>query len=156
MRKLCIALVFLCSIFLCIGCSNKHQHTYDDFIAYESGHYHPYTCGCPQEEILEEHNDSDKNNTCDICGYIIELAFALPSELIEKLIWSIEQEMICYDVVEYFTFNKIDCLTSTSTLYYVQFDGNVYYYAFDDSTLRNNNIDIKSPYFDLTFFMFLL
>ena len=54
------------------GCNETHEHTYGDYIAYESGHYHQYTCGCPQPEILEGHIDADENGSCDKCGYTIE------------------------------------------------------------------------------------
>ena len=46
-------------------------------------------------------------------------------------------------IVDYVKNNVNDC-------------GNVYYYAFDDSTLRNNNIDIKSPYFDHDYFGYVM
>ena len=180
MKKIMILLVlFICSLGL-VACSQEHQHTYGDYLVHESGHYRPYTCGCPQPEILEYHVDAVTNGICDICGYtmtiggafefeyfateeghcphkvgeacdgtcnksphedlnhdmqcdmcgyIIKIAYTLSSELVEKLIWSIEQESICYDIAPYYTSNKIDSLTSTSTLYHIQFDGNLYYYA---------------------------
>lgn len=56
-------------------------------------------------------------------------SFNLSEGLIDKLIYSINEEMICYDMAPYFTKDKIDKLTSNSTLYNIQFIGDNFYYA---------------------------
>lgn len=45
------------------------EHTYGEWLRYPQGHYRPYTCGCPQTEILDNHIDEDDNGICDVCGY---------------------------------------------------------------------------------------
>lgn len=69
--KKTLYILFVFSLLILVGCNINHEHTYSDYLAYESGHYHPYTCGCPQSEILEGHVDSDTNGICDMCGYTI-------------------------------------------------------------------------------------
>lgn len=67
-KALSILFVVVCLLTL-VGCNINHEHTYGDYLVYESGHYHPYTCGCPQSEILEAHIDFDTNGICDMCEY---------------------------------------------------------------------------------------
>lgn len=82
MKKMMILLVlFIYSLGL-VACSQEHQHTYGDYLAYESGHYRPYTCGCPQPEILEGHVDAVTNGICDICGYTITIGGAFEFEYV--------------------------------------------------------------------------
>ena len=63
-KPLSILFVVVCLLRL-VGCNINHEHTYGDYLVYESGHYHPYTCGCPQSEILEGHIDFDTNGNDD-------------------------------------------------------------------------------------------
>ena len=60
--SMCVTLLASCD-------SLKHEHTYGDWISSKDGHFHPYSCGCPQAEIYELHMDEDKNGICDACGY---------------------------------------------------------------------------------------
>ena len=64
-KTLSILFVVVCLLIL-VGCNINHEHTYGDYLVYEGGHYHPYTCGCPQSEILEVHIDFDTNGICDM------------------------------------------------------------------------------------------
>lgn len=72
MKKIFTFVFLFISVMTLFGCNETHEHTYGDYIAYESGHCHQYTCGCPQPEILEGHIDADENGSCDKCGYTIE------------------------------------------------------------------------------------
>ena len=67
---MCVTLLASCD-------SLKHEHTYGDWISSEDGHFHPYTCGCPQEEIYNLHIDADGNDICDECGYKAVLVYKL-------------------------------------------------------------------------------
>lgn len=83
MKKVRFLLLTLCLVLLCFSsCSifgrevnsgdgdNHTEHTFE-YIAYESGHFKQFTCGCPSPEIMEVHSDSDGDNTCDKCGYAV-------------------------------------------------------------------------------------
>lgn len=51
---------------------NDHdEHTFE-YIAYESGHFKQFTCGCPSPEIMGMHYDDDGNGFCDLCDYKLE------------------------------------------------------------------------------------
>ena len=74
-KTLSLVLAGIC-MFILFGCNVVYdkevcQHTYAAYVAYESGHYRPYTCGCQQTEVLEEHVDNDENNVCDFCDYLL-------------------------------------------------------------------------------------
>ena len=71
MKKLFAILIcaIMCVTLLASCDSLKHEHTYGDWISSEDGHFHPYTCGCPQEEIYNLHIDGNEDGLCDECGY---------------------------------------------------------------------------------------
>ena len=71
MKKLFAILIcaIMCITFLASCNSLKHEHTYGDWISSEDGHFHPYTCGCPQEESYNLHIDGNEDGLCDECGY---------------------------------------------------------------------------------------
>ncbi len=58
---MCVTLLASCD-------SLNHEHTYGDWISSEDGHFHPYTCGCQQEEIYNLHIDRNEDSICDDCG----------------------------------------------------------------------------------------
>jgi len=71
MKKLFAILIcaIMCVTLLASCVPLKHEHTYGDWISGEDGHFHLYSCDCPQAEIYELHIDDDKNDICDVCGY---------------------------------------------------------------------------------------
>ena len=79
MKKL-LALCFTVVLCLCClaSCELIHtalkigEHSYE-YIAYETGHYKQYTCGCPSPDIMGEHYDHDGDWKCDACGYVLSI-----------------------------------------------------------------------------------
>lgn len=73
MKKICLTLfsTLICIMFFCSCNKVCTEHTYGEWLQYPEGHYRPYTCGCPQTEILDKHIDEDNNGICDTCDYII-------------------------------------------------------------------------------------
>lgn len=71
MKKLLMFILIFIGLGVTTGC--KHQHTYDDYLVYEQGHFHPYNCGCPQPDVLEGHRDSDNDGICDECKYVLNI-----------------------------------------------------------------------------------
>jgi len=69
---LCVTLLSACGLF-------EHKHTYGDWISGEDGHFHPYTCGCPQQEVYLIHNYSE-DGICELCGYEAQFIFKLNYE----------------------------------------------------------------------------
>ena len=82
MKKTLSILIVVAILLTLTGCNINHKHTYGDYLAYESGHYHPYTCGCPQPEILEGHVDADTNGICDVCKYNMTIGGAFEFEYV--------------------------------------------------------------------------
>ncbi|MBQ2875990.1 MAG: leucine-rich repeat domain-containing protein [Clostridia bacterium] len=79
MKKLFAFLIcaIMCVTLLASCDSSKHEHTYGDWISSEDGHFHPYTCGCQQEEIYNLHIDGNEDGLCDECGYEYVFIFKL-------------------------------------------------------------------------------
>ena len=73
MKKIFIISIcaFVCATLLAACDSLEHEHTYGDWTRSADGHFHPYSCGCPQAEIYELHIDEDKNGECDACKYYV-------------------------------------------------------------------------------------
>lgn len=65
-----------CEIFKDFNSDSMNENSHDDhmfeYIAYESGHFKQYTCGCPSPEIMGMHIDEDRNANCDICDYTMD------------------------------------------------------------------------------------
>ena len=69
---LCIAVFTACDLF-------EHKHTYGAWIRSEEGHFQPYTCGCPQADIIFVHKYSE-DGICELCGYKAQFIFKLNYE----------------------------------------------------------------------------
>lgn len=48
----------------------EHKHT-GEMQASPYAHWYVYTCGCPSNEIAEEHSDDNKDWICDMCGHFM-------------------------------------------------------------------------------------
>ena len=84
--KKCLSLIIVLSLCLCflVSCQEGfdamfkavhkekqlHEHTFD-YIAYDTGHFQQYTCGCPSPELMQMHFDENGDGICDACNYIM-------------------------------------------------------------------------------------
>lgn len=79
MKRLLLCLLALTMVLLCfsscdyingfVDVDDGHtEHTFE-YIAYESGHFKQFTCGCPSPEIMEMHRDENGDGICDLCNY---------------------------------------------------------------------------------------
>lgn len=132
-KTLSILFVVVCLLIL-VGCNINHEHTYGDYLVYESGHYHPYTCGCPQSEILEAHIDFDTNGICDMCEYTM-----FETTQVAKIVIDYEQKEQ----------EKIDELKKTEPemiYYFNPVDRVVCTFVFEDSDSVNRIIEEYDVY----------
>ena len=92
MKKTLYLLFIVCLVLLCFsscaffggehsfGDSENHtEHTFE-YIAYESGHFKQFTCGCPSPEIMGMHFDDNSDGICDLCNYKMSNGELIPDD----------------------------------------------------------------------------